>query len=343
LLLFALVLVSNLLPPGSPRAIAATIPGEAPTNFFGPKIQFATPVFDFHRAAPGDSVKYSFIFTNAGTARLTISSVRPDCGCTTADNWTRRVEPGKTGVVPVQLNVADNWPSGPINKTLAVDSNDPRQPTVVLKIRGDIWKPIDVAPMLASFNLVADSPAVSNSVRILNHTEAPLVLYAPELDHSGFTLALRTNRPGKEFELIITAQPPFAPGPMQAQARIKTSYKTLREIAVPIYAVVQPVITVMPPQLILRARAPGTRYSPKITIQNNGTNFLKLFEPQVNAKNVGVQIQETQPGQVFVATLTFPPDFVIPAGNPVTFTVKSSCTQFPLIKVPILPMARCAE
>jgi len=314
-----------------------------PASSSGPRIQFATPVYDFQRAAPGESLKYSFIFTNAGNQPLEISAVRPGCGCTTAGEWTRRVKAGRTGLVPIQLKVEDAWPSGPITKTVTVDCNDPIQPWVVLQIQGTVWKPIDVAPMLASFNLATDSSAASTSVRIFNNTGEPIVLSAPRINHPAFSVVLRTNQPDKEFELIVAFRPPFTPGTIQGQIKLKTSSSALREIAVPVYANVQPVIVVMPPQIILRALQPGASSTPTVTIRNNGTNSLTLSNPLVSAKNVSVQIKELDPGRTFAATLNFPLDFEILDGQSVMFSVKSSHPQFPEIKVPIIQMARPAS
>lgn len=336
-LALALVVTGLALCAGEPQPEAAPPkPTAKAASGSGPRIQFATPVFDFAKATPGQSVKYSFIFTNTGNQPLEISAVRPGCGCTTAGKWTRRVEAGRTGAIPLQLDVADTWPSGPIAKTVTVDCNDPSQPWVVLQIQGTVWKPIDVAPMLAAFNLVADSAAASTSVRIINNTEAPIVLAAPEVNNRAFSVVLKTNQAGKEFELVVTARPPFSPGPIQGEIKLKRPARDLQEIRVPVYANVQPVIEVMPPQITLRAGATGRSLNPTITIQNNSTRHLELSDPVVNDKNVAIQIKEAQPGHSFAVTLAFPPDFKIPEGQHRAFTVKTSHPQFPVIEVPIV-------
>src|SRR5262245_19519889 len=60
----------------------------------GPRIHFQTPVYDFGKIKSGDPAKYTFIFTNVGDAVLILTNVQPQCGCTTAGEWSRRVEPG---------------------------------------------------------------------------------------------------------------------------------------------------------------------------------------------------------------------------------------------------------
>jgi hypothetical protein len=77
-----------------------------------------------------------------------------------------------------------------------------------------------------------------------------------------------------------------------------------------------------------------------VTIQNNSTNLMTLTDPSVNAPGVEVQIKEVQPGKIFNAVLTFPPEFELPAGEPVVLTMKSSQPRMPEIRVPIIQAGR---
>src|SRR5215510_7123219 len=65
----------------------------------GPQIQFDNQVYDFEKVTAGDVVKHTFIFTNTGNQTLELTDVHPSCGCTTAGDWTRKVEPGQTGLI----------------------------------------------------------------------------------------------------------------------------------------------------------------------------------------------------------------------------------------------------
>ena len=69
----------------------------APANSSGPRIQFATPVYNFGKVNGDDLVNCVFVFTNTGNVLLELSEVTPSCGCLKLGEWTRKVEPGKTG------------------------------------------------------------------------------------------------------------------------------------------------------------------------------------------------------------------------------------------------------
>src|ERR1035438_6336648 len=84
-----------------PAAAITSTNVTATTNGIGPKIQFATPVYDFGRTKSGEPVKYTYVFTNTGDGLLILTAVQPQCGCTAAGDWTKQVEPGKTGLIQI--------------------------------------------------------------------------------------------------------------------------------------------------------------------------------------------------------------------------------------------------
>src|SRR3989441_5360366 len=202
-------------PPAAPAAAPAA------TNA-GPKIRFQTPVYDFGKIKSGEPVKYTFIFTNTGDAVLILANVQPSCGCTTAGEWSRQVEPGKTGAIPIQFNSANY--GGQVLKTVTVTSNDKGQPSVGLQVKGTVWKPIDVQPQFAVMTIPPDTQTnITTKVHIVNNMEEAITLSAPESNNKSFTAELKTNTVGKDFEVVITAIPPFEQPNLQGQITLKTS------------------------------------------------------------------------------------------------------------------------
>jgi len=325
--------------PHVPEAPAATPAAPAAPVAAGAKIQFATPIYDFGKTKAGDPIKHIFYFTNVGDATLELGNVRPGCGCTTAGEWTKKVEPGQTGSIPIQVATVNF--NGPVVKTVNVDSNDKGTPSTVLQIKGTIWRPIEVNPQMAYFNVVADSPAGASSiVKIVNNTDEPMTLSEPEVNNKSFSTELKTVQPNKEFQLIVKADGPLKPGSLQGQITIKTSSTNMPVINVTAFANVQPVITLTPPQITLPGGPLANQTKPTVTIMVNGTNLVKLSDATVvGATDVEVQLAEPQPGKVFTATLNFPQGFQLAQGQSVEFTAKTTHPQFPVIKVPVIQMA----
>ena len=306
----------------------------------GPKIQFATLVHDFGKIKGGEVVKYTFSFTNGGDRLLEITAVHPSCGCTTAGEWSRQVEPGKTGSIPIQFN-SGNF-NGQIGKTITVSSNDTNQPTVMLQIKGTIWKPIDVNPQFAVLNVTPESPLATTAVRIVNHEETPLTLSTPEGNNPAFAAELKTNQPGKEFDLVVKTVSSLPAGNVQGQFTLKTSSTNVPVIKVSVWANVQQTVIVMPSQITLPAGPLANQRSFFVTIRNNGTNAMVLTEPGLNAKGVEVDLKELLPGRYFRVTLSFPVGFQMTPGGPVELRMKSNNPQFPILKVPVTQAPRVA-
>jgi hypothetical protein len=308
------------------------------TNGVGPKIQFAMPVYDFGRMKAGDPIKYTFVFTNTGDRLLVLNTVQPQCGCTTAGEWTKQVEPGNTGSIPIQVNTFGY--NGPVVKQVTVTCNVTNQTTLFLQLKGTLYKPVDLNPQLGVLNLTPDAESASVVVTITNNTEEPLVLLSPESNNRMFSAQLATNTPGKSYQLTVSVVPPLSMGSVQAQINLRTSWTNPAVITVPVVANVQPAVMAIPSYITLAPGPLATAVTNSVTIQNNSTNALQLSEPAVNMPGVEAQINEVQAGRSFTAKVVFPEGFQVPQGRQAELTLKSSNPRYSVVKVPIMQMPR---
>ncbi|MBQ6237502.1 MAG: DUF1573 domain-containing protein [Bacteroidales bacterium] len=86
-----------------------------------PRIVFETDMHDFGQLMAGETISYSFKFTNTGNADLIISGCDASCGCTVADYPKERIAPGKTGYITVSFK--SQGMSGQQVKEVVVASN----------------------------------------------------------------------------------------------------------------------------------------------------------------------------------------------------------------------------
>lgn len=312
----------------------APTPPAASTNAMGPKIRFATTSHDFGRAMAGEQVKYTYVFTNVGDQTLELKGVQA-CGCITSD-YTRKVEPGQTGVIPISFNSSAY--SGPVSKNITVTSNDKSNSRATLQFNGTVWKAIEASPAFAMFNqLNVESPPASVTVRVVNNLDEPVTLSEPESQNPTFKAELKTIKPGKEFQVIVTTVPPLPTGTVNGRITLKTSSASTPIVTINAMANgVKPVVEVNPAQFQLPGAPLAKQQTLSVNIINNGTNTLVLSDPAVNAPGVDVQLKEMKPGHLFAALLTFPEGFAIARGVHVELNVKSSLASSPVIKVPIL-------
>lgn len=101
----------------------------------GPEITFEKEVHDYGTINQGDNGVYEFVFTNTGTEPLILSNVKGSCQCT-VPVWPKEpIEPGKSSKIKVKYNTNR---VGPINKSVTINSNAVDQPTMVIRITGNV-------------------------------------------------------------------------------------------------------------------------------------------------------------------------------------------------------------
>jgi Protein of unknown function (DUF1573) len=326
---------------GALRAQPAATPAPAAADSaVGPRIQFATPVHDFGRARAGEPVKYTYVFTNTGDALLEVKNVQPQCGCTTAGEFSRKVEPGQAGSIAISFNTSAY--NGQVFKTVTVTSNDKKQPTYVLQLKGIVWKPIETIPQYAVLTVPPDSETASMTVQITNHMDEPLELFEPQVSSAAVAVELKTNAPGKAFEVVLKTVPPLAPNNIAGRVTLKTTSTNMPTLDLPFWVNIQPAITVLPPQVYLQQAPLAVAMTPSVNIQNNSTKPVSLSDVSVNVPGVDAQIREVNPGHTFSIVFNFPAGFEVPRGQQALCTVKSSHPHYPLIKIPIMQAPRPA-
>ena len=322
-------------PPSSPPVVVST-------NDAAPKIQFAAPIYEFGRAKVGDVLKIDYVFTNVGNALLELTAVKPSCGCTAAGQWSRKVEPGQAGHISIQFNTAGY--SGSVTKGITVTCNDKSQPTVSLQIKGTVWKPLDVIPQYAIFNGTAEALSnATNLVRILNYEDTPMILSAPEISNPTFAAEVKTNEPGKEYQVAIRVVKPLETGNANGVITFKSASTNAPTVSINMVAYLQPTIVATPSTISLPS-APITNELPvTVSIQIKGGRATKLLGPAVNGKNVEVAMTEVEPGRDYLLKLTFPAGFEIAPGGNVELSVRTDNPQFPtVVRGPISQPRRAA-
>jgi hypothetical protein len=321
--------------PGAPTATTAT----TATDSSGPILQLSNPTYDFGKAAMGEKVRHTYLVTNTGSEILHITKVQPGCHCTTVGDWTHDIAPGKGGEITVQFDSA-GFGGGPVTKNISVYSNAKNEPRATLLLRGTVWKPIEVSPSTAIISIAPDvTNAVSTTVRIVNQTENPVTISNAVSANKLFTVASREVKPGKQYELIITAQPPFAAGSSWGTVTVNTSLPGTPTINVPVMASVVPPIQIYPQQIVLNL-LPDRWTTNRVTIHSTTTNVLTLSNPKASDSRIHVEVLPMGPKGMFNVVVAFPPGFTLDLGQHAEVTVESDHPRYPVIKIPIVVYVR---
>lgn len=135
-----------------------------------PRISCNKPVFQFGTRDSSETVEHSFELKNTGTSDLTITAIRPACGCTATELTRPTIPPGETAKISTKLTLAGR--SGEARKTISVESNDPANPTIVLAMEGKIATEFDVAPPVMTLRQPAAGQSATGSVQITSNAQS---------------------------------------------------------------------------------------------------------------------------------------------------------------------------
>ena len=305
----------------------------------GPRIQFASTVYDFGKATGDDLVDCTFVFTNTGNALLEVSQVNPGCGCMKAGEWTRKVEPGRTGTIPVRYD-SHHYPPGPFAKSVFVVCNDAGMPAPMLEIKGTVWRPFELIPQSAALNLSAEMPSNFTSVRIISHLDEPLTLTDLMNDNPSLVVELQTNKPGSEYQVNVRTTPPWPTNRQAGHITLKTSATNAPIVDIPSYVNVQPVVMVTPYVVRIPASPITNTITTFVQVRSFGTNPVTVSEATLTIPGVDTQIKVDDPGKMTTVTMSFPAGFEIPAGGSAELQIKTDHPLYPLLKVPVLQVSR---
>jgi hypothetical protein len=317
-----------------PSAVGQTGAVEVPV-VSAPRIEWATTFRDFGRTVQGMVVHQDFVFTNTGTAALEISAVHPGCGCTTTGEWDRRVEPGRTGMIPLVLNTAGF--NGVIAKRTTVVCNDPTRTNLVLEMKADVWRPFEISPAQLFFMVARGTQRLqTKAIKLVSQVDEPVTLSWLTSTNENFQAELKVIKPGKEFEVQVTALPPFNSAAARTLLTLKTSLADAPELKLNVYATVLDPVVVSPPRITMPEGVLPTNRTLTVAVRNNGDEPLTLDDARINFPGASARLVETEPGRMFRITAELPAGFELKAGEPVELTMRSNNPDYRLIRVPVV-------
>lgn len=232
---------------------ASTAPATAATPEKSPKIVAAEPVYDAGKVAKGEKVEVAFELRNDGEAELTLTDVRPTCGCTVA-KFDAKIAPGARGKVHAAVDTADF--AGPIAKTITVLSNDPATPRLTLTIKADVQQLVHTNPGFARFNYVQSQEPITLQQTLWADNLADFQVLAVESPYDFIAASFREAKPeerrsevtsgGRQWIVETTIQPDAEIGALRDFLLVTTNHPKQKVVRVPLTGFVRPILSVTP-------------------------------------------------------------------------------------------------
>lgn len=177
--------------------------------FSQPKISFNVTSIHLGEIVQGSVQHARYVISNTGDSALIIYGIKPGCGCTSARNPKRTLQPNESDTIEVDFNSANF--TGAVSKEIYVSSSDPKSPSAVLTFTATIVT--ELAPIDNQYNLwlgkIATDSSASRTLYFKNAVTYPLTIRSVS---SIFTdikteAPLKILQPGDTLSVVLTVTP----------------------------------------------------------------------------------------------------------------------------------------
>lgn len=334
----ALPLVAQVEPPVEELGTEAS--QEESTPALVPRIVAASPIADAGVVARGQKIEIEFAIENRGEGELLIKNVQPACGCTVA-SFDRRIAPGATGKIRALVDTGSL--DGVIAKSLAVLSNDPETPQLVLTVKAEIRAHVRADPSYARFvhTQTLAPPTVGLTVWSPDDPEFRVLEAIPPVPFVTATVREATaaervadaSGPQWRVEVALAADAPV--GPLRDFLIVRTSHAGQREIKIPLSGVVRPVLHVTPSAADFGDISLAGRVREKVlTLINFGSDSVEVRSIATDVSGLTTRVEEIEAGKRWRIHVELPSE---PAKGKFEgkLRIETSSSTLPQLTVPV--------
>jgi hypothetical protein len=225
----------------------------------GAKVQVDEDAFDFGEMDSKKEGSHEFRFTNKGKVPLRLTRGAATCRCTVGEIADESVSPGQS--TKVRVTWKSKHVAGPFKQSVAINTNDPIRPEVILTINGEFTEPLHVDPDELNFGqVVGDQPATQEARILCNLPNHPLKVSGYEFtDHElarYFEVDTHPIDPAKipsghhaaaGVVVRVTVKPGLPPGRFQQRILLRTNLSTVPEVDLPLFGSVGKDVSVVGP------------------------------------------------------------------------------------------------
>lgn len=237
-----------------------------------PAIHFDTFHHDFGRITPDRKVSAKFHVTNTGNAVLSITQVRPSCGCTATVLGKWSIGPGEG--TDLEATFDPHGQRGTVRKSMEVVCNDPKTPRVTLTFEADVVQ--EIMPSVDALYLVAaKSVPARTSLRYASGSGEPVKITEARAPGADF-LAFSWRQDGKDAVLDVAFDGrKVAPGRFRGveTATVRFTNPRMPQLPLDIQWELKPAVQASPSTLVFEGAA-GAEQRLKLTLkQADGKPF----------------------------------------------------------------------
>jgi hypothetical protein len=158
------------------------------------------PLQRYQRTPAEKEVEAHFAFRNTGQSPVTIKTLRPSCGCTTARLEKKTYAPGEQGEVLTRFIFGGR--RGLHHLSVTVFTAEKPNESVVLDLLVDIHDPVTITPALVYWK--TGEPAAAKTAEVSAEAGQPVHVKSVTSSNPRVTAALQTVKPGSQYIVSVT-------------------------------------------------------------------------------------------------------------------------------------------
>jgi hypothetical protein len=231
-----------------------------------PVIHFEKLHHDFGRITPDRKVAAKYRVSNTGNAYLSITQVRPSCGCTATVLGKWSMAPGES--TDLEASFDPKGMKGGIRKSIEVVCNDPKNPTVRLTLEAEVVQEIMPSVDSVYFYQVPKSVITRSLVRYGSGNGEAVQIVDVKAPGAPF-LSFGYRQEGKDLVLEVAFDGhKVPPGRFRGveQATVRFTNPRMPQLPLNIQWDLKPAIQVQPVELVFEGAA-GTEHRQPLALK----------------------------------------------------------------------------
>jgi hypothetical protein len=261
---------------------AATLMAQAPV------ITFDKTHHDFGRITPDRKVAAKYKVTNTGNAYLSITQVRPSCGCTYTMLGKWSLAPGESTEIEAQFD--PKGLKGGVRKSIEVACNDPKTPTLSLTLEAEVIQEIMASVESVYFHQALKSATTHSQVRYTSGNGEPVQIVEVKVPGAPF-LAFTHKTEGKDVVLDVTfdgRKVPAGESRGVEQAVVRFTNTRLSVLPLNVQWDLKPSIQSSPAELVFQDTA-GKELRQKLTLKQADGKPFKVTSSRPSLQGMRVE------------------------------------------------------
>ncbi len=269
-----------------------------------PVIHFDKVHHNFGRITPDRKVAAKYRVTNTGNAFLSITQVRPSCGCTYTMLGKWSLAPGEATEIEAMFD--PKGLKGGVRKSIEVVCNDPKTPTVSLTLEAEVVQEIMPSVESVYFHHTLKSAIARSQVRYASGNGEPVQITEVKAPGAPF-LSFNHRIEGKDTVLDIAFDGrKVAAGQYRGvdQATVRFTNPRLSQLPLNIQWDLKPSILATPAEVVFQDAA-GQELRQKLSLKQADGRAFKVTEARPSLPGLRVEGLNQKGGTVEL-TLVLP-------------------------------------